>query len=313
MGYVFISYSSKNREAADAVKFLLNKHNIDTWMAPYDIPVGSKYAAVIKQAIKNCSCFLLLLTHDTQGSVWVAKEVERAINYKKAIIPIQLEDVILNDEFEMYISTDQILAISKIDDTTNEIQNLIAALGLHTQSSSVGLVQSSNMRMAKAVQTMAVTFNTAGIFASCGKESTIFTMQKSADNHDVHLDINFEKTRIRETIPEYAGLYCKFSPIVDIGNAKCIRFKARSADRTISTLWVEIKPQGRAWMHESFSFVLESEYKEFVIDCSAFLYPATLQCVEEITFVIKVDSFPNESLLKGMLDISDILISDASI
>lgn len=134
MGYVFISYSSKNRDSADSVKNLLYKNNIDTWMAPHDIPVGSKYASVIGKSIKNCSCFLLLLTLDSQGSIWVAKEVERAINYKKTIIPIQLEDVILNDEFEMYISTDQILAIKQIDDTTSETQALIATLKAHTNT-----------------------------------------------------------------------------------------------------------------------------------------------------------------------------------
>lgn len=134
MGYVFISYSSKNRDTADAFKNLLNKNNIETWMAPHDIPVGSKYASVIGKSIKNCSCFLLLLTYDSQGSIWVAKEVERAINYKKPIVPIQLEDVILNDEFEMYLSTDQILAIKTIDETTSEIQNLIVTLKVHTKS-----------------------------------------------------------------------------------------------------------------------------------------------------------------------------------
>ena len=137
MGYVFISYSSKNRDIADAFKNLLNKNNIDTWMAPHDIPVGSKYASVIGKSIKNCSCFLLLLTHDSQGSIWVAKEVERAINYKKIIVPVQLEDVILNDEFEMYLSTDQILAIKTIDDSTNEMQELIVTLKLHTKTQNV--------------------------------------------------------------------------------------------------------------------------------------------------------------------------------
>lgn len=128
MGYVFISYSSKNQEEANSIKYLLNSNKIKTWMAPNDIPVGSKYASVIGGAIKGCSCLLLLLTDVSQNSVWVAKEVERAINYKKTIIPVQLEEVILNDEFEMYISTDQILPIKKIDEKAPDIQTLIAAV-----------------------------------------------------------------------------------------------------------------------------------------------------------------------------------------
>lgn len=133
-GYAFISYSTKNQSSADAIRNLLHKNNIATWMAPNDIPAGSKYAAVISGAIKNCSCFLLLLTHDSQNSKWVPKEVERAVNYGKTIVPVQLEEVVLNDEFEMYLSTDQILPIKKINETSSEIQNLINVVKMHTKT-----------------------------------------------------------------------------------------------------------------------------------------------------------------------------------
>lgn len=134
MGYAFISYSTKNQSSADAMHTLLAKHGIKTWMAPYDIPVGSKYAMVINRAVKECSCFILLLTNDSQNSVWVAKEVERAINYRKPLIPLQLEDVVLNDEFELYISSDQITAVSKIDDTTEEMQKILSTIKVITQN-----------------------------------------------------------------------------------------------------------------------------------------------------------------------------------
>lgn len=134
-GYAFISYSTKNQSSADAIRNLFHKTDIATWMAPYDIPAGSKYAAVIGGAIKNCSCFLLLLTDDSQKSKWVPKEVERAVNYGKIVIPVQLEKVVLNNEFEMYISTDQILPIKKINQTSAEIQDLIKIVKAHTQAS----------------------------------------------------------------------------------------------------------------------------------------------------------------------------------
>ena len=100
MGYVFISYSTANQESADAIRNLFSKHGFATWMAPYDIPPGQKYAEVINRAIKGCDCFTLLLTQKSQDSVWVAKEVERAVHYRKLLIPISLESVVLNDEFE---------------------------------------------------------------------------------------------------------------------------------------------------------------------------------------------------------------------
>ena len=128
MGYAFISYSTKNQPDADALKQIFVKKGIRTWMAPGDIPVGSKYAQVINRAIKECDCFVLLLTDAAQNSPWVAKEVERAVNYGKTILPIKLENLVLNEEFEFYISTDQIVAVQKIDEDTDAINKILAGV-----------------------------------------------------------------------------------------------------------------------------------------------------------------------------------------
>ena len=139
MGYAFISYSSKNRSSADAMIALLRQRHIDVWVAPDDIPPGSKYAQVIGRAIKECACMVLLFTNDAQNSPWVPKEVERAINYKKTIIPVQLEEVQLNEEFELYISTEQIIAVDRIDEKSDKIQrvidSVIAKTGQNTPAS----------------------------------------------------------------------------------------------------------------------------------------------------------------------------------
>ena len=55
MGYAFISNSSKNQKLANAMRELFKRHNIDTWMAPYDIPAGCEYAEVLYDAITDCS------------------------------------------------------------------------------------------------------------------------------------------------------------------------------------------------------------------------------------------------------------------
>jgi len=117
MGYVFISYSSKNQEESNAVKNYLSNHGVYTWMAPGDIPAGSQYAEVISQALKNCSCMILLLTDQSQNSIWVSKEVERAIHYNKTIIPLQLGDVIMNDSFEFFLASTQVIAVKRIDES----------------------------------------------------------------------------------------------------------------------------------------------------------------------------------------------------
>lgn len=128
MGYTFISYSTKNQTAADAMREFLLKNQIDVWMAPFDIPAGSKYAEVINKAIKGCSCVVLILTEASQNSIWVAKEVERAVNYQKPIIPVQMEDIILNDEFEFYISSSQVVAVQKINEESEELSKIVSSV-----------------------------------------------------------------------------------------------------------------------------------------------------------------------------------------
>lgn len=128
MGYAFISYSSKNQITADAFRNLLNSKGIDTWMAPGDIPAGSSYMKEINNALKNCCCLVLLLSNAAQGSEWVIKEVERAVNYHKIIIPIKIEDVILNDEFEFVLGSYQVVAVHKIDYESDEIKKVLNSI-----------------------------------------------------------------------------------------------------------------------------------------------------------------------------------------
>lgn len=126
--YVFISYSTKNQEDANAVRYYLEKNGVDTWMAPYDIPPGDTYARIINQAIKNCSCCVLILSNASQQSIWVPREIERVINYHKILIPISIENVILNDEFEFYISTNQIVNVGKLNANSPELQNVLMVI-----------------------------------------------------------------------------------------------------------------------------------------------------------------------------------------
>ncbi len=134
MGYAFISYSSRNQAVADAVRNLLNRHGVETWMAPGDIPVGSEYAGVINRAVRESDCFILLLSNDSQNSKWVAKEVERAIHFNRPILPLQLEDLTLNDEFELYIGNNHIIAIRKVDESLPEIRQFLTVVQTYTGS-----------------------------------------------------------------------------------------------------------------------------------------------------------------------------------
>lgn len=128
MGYVFISYSSKDAAEAERLRRLLRERGVETWMAPGDIPAGQKYAGVIVSAIRGCACFLLVLTENTQSSTWVPKEVERAVSFKRPIVTLTLEDVELNDEFSLYISTDQAVRVHELIPGSRELERVFKSV-----------------------------------------------------------------------------------------------------------------------------------------------------------------------------------------
>ncbi len=227
------------------------------------------------------------------------------VNYLKINGCSILDDVNVPEEYTVE-EFEKFLALFLADDSNDKFTY---SQIMHSRSKAIAQTQKISLCSQKSEKGLSIDFNNSRIFASCGKETTVFKIKKSTEKQEVQLDINFEKTRLRETIPDYAGLYCTFNPIIDLSDAKQIRFEAKSEDKTITKIWVEIKPQGRSWMHESFDFEIDSEYKEFCIDCKGFLYPETLKCMEEITFVIKPESFANEESLKGKLDISNLCIN----
>lgn len=126
--YAFISYSSKNQQMADSVRMLFQEMGIPCWMAPYDIPAGSKYAFVINDALENCACLVLLLTNASQESQFVEREIERAITYGKPIIPMQLEHLQLNSGFKFYIGNSQIIAVPEIRADAPEFRKVLAGI-----------------------------------------------------------------------------------------------------------------------------------------------------------------------------------------
>lgn len=132
MGYAFISYSSKHANDATAIYQLLRKNNIDAWMAPGDIPVGMVYAEILNKAILGCSCFILVLTKETQTSNWVPRETERAASNGKPIFPLKLEEVELTDQFQLYISSHQMRVLNSFDENSETIKSLIKAVKAYT-------------------------------------------------------------------------------------------------------------------------------------------------------------------------------------
>lgn len=106
---VFISYSSKDVKQVESVIKVLKEAGIDYWKAPEMIPVGSNYAKEIPKVICECIVFVLIITEQSQESIWVEKEVDYAINNKKTIVPIKMFDGELSGMFKFYLNNVQMI------------------------------------------------------------------------------------------------------------------------------------------------------------------------------------------------------------
>jgi len=101
---VFISYSIKDKSVTDSVCSIMEKDGIRCWIAPRDINPGAPFAEAIIDGIKGSKVFILIYSSNSNHSIQVIKEVDRAVHHGLAIIPIRLEDVPMSKQLEYYVS-----------------------------------------------------------------------------------------------------------------------------------------------------------------------------------------------------------------
>ncbi len=102
---VFISYSSKDKEAADAVCAAVESTGLHCWVAPRDIVPGKEWSASIIDAISECRAMVVIFSSHSDQSSQVKREVERAVNKNVAIVPFRIENVFPSGSMEYYLST----------------------------------------------------------------------------------------------------------------------------------------------------------------------------------------------------------------
>lgn len=102
---VFVSYSSADKPAADAVCAALEARGIRCWIAPRDIKPSDSWAAAIVEAIREARIFLLVFSRHANESDQVQREVERAANSGKHLLTLRIEDVSPQAALEYYLNT----------------------------------------------------------------------------------------------------------------------------------------------------------------------------------------------------------------
>jgi TIR domain-containing protein/protein kinase-like protein len=127
---VFISYSSKDHDAAEAICRALEARGIRCWMAPRDILPGKPWAESILDALENASAMLLLFTASANASVQIHREIDRAVHKGVPVIPLRLENVLPTRTMEYFISTTHWLDVHQppLDQHMDRVAQAIAAL-----------------------------------------------------------------------------------------------------------------------------------------------------------------------------------------
>lgn len=104
---VFISYSSKQSDVADAVRAHLQAAGIACWLAPRNIPIGDAYADAIVEAIHGARVMVLLFSPAADESRAVHNEVELAFNRGIPILPLIVEEATPSRGMRFFLNSRQ--------------------------------------------------------------------------------------------------------------------------------------------------------------------------------------------------------------
>ncbi len=74
--YVFISYSSKDKQIARWLSVDLSKLGHRTWLDEWEIKVGESIPKKISKGLDDCDCVIVLLSSNSVKSGWVEREWE---------------------------------------------------------------------------------------------------------------------------------------------------------------------------------------------------------------------------------------------
>ncbi len=101
---VFISYSSKNKNVADAIVSDFEQNGIRCWYAPRDIRPGEEWVTAITKALEVSKALILIYTDESNNSRQVMNEIAVAFNAGITIVPFKLSNEQMNRELEYYLT-----------------------------------------------------------------------------------------------------------------------------------------------------------------------------------------------------------------
>ena len=101
----FISHASEDEAIATTITDYLESSGVSCWVAPRDVNPGRDYSSEIVEAIESSAVFVLVLSEHANESIFVKREVERAVSKGKPVFPIRVREVLPSKSLELFISS----------------------------------------------------------------------------------------------------------------------------------------------------------------------------------------------------------------
>jgi uncharacterized membrane protein YeaQ/YmgE (transglycosylase-associated protein family) len=104
---VFISYSSKDEEAAETICAELESRQLNCWIAVRDVNPGDNFQEAVVRAIRAAKVMVLVFTKNANNSDEIKNEVALASQHQLVVIPVRVDDVAPNDALAYALATRQ--------------------------------------------------------------------------------------------------------------------------------------------------------------------------------------------------------------
>ncbi len=127
---VFLSHSDQDRSFAADLAEMMRRHGIPVWYSRTNVRGGHQWHDEIGAALQRCDWFVLVLSPNAVGSMWVRRELLYALQQRRfdnKIIPILYQDCAY-DELSWTLAQFQMIECG--EDTTECYRKLLRVWGL---------------------------------------------------------------------------------------------------------------------------------------------------------------------------------------
>lgn len=101
---IYICYSREDNEVATEICHFLDQQGLSYWIDRRGIEPGDDYAQSIVNAINDSKLFLFIISENSGKSRFCMNELAFAVNNKKTVIPLRIDQAPLSDEISFFIA-----------------------------------------------------------------------------------------------------------------------------------------------------------------------------------------------------------------